>query len=131
MGRIRAHGADITVGDLVIHVRMLPPNTTCELQPADQALISSMKAQWRSHLDEVSRSIENSRSAAGFASGISVMDVMKFLSGRARTIVPAVGQRYWSRLLRRGIATDQATEEESTPTQAEALVAGREGMWNA
>ncbi len=49
--RIRAH-ADADFGHVRTYVKMLPPNTTTELQPAEQGLIAYLKAKWRRNLDE-------------------------------------------------------------------------------
>jgi hypothetical protein len=130
MRRIREHGADVTVGDVLIHVRALPPNTTCEVQPCDQGLISWLKAQWRRYLDEVSLSIETEEGATRFAKEIPLVDVMKFLSERIATIDRATGRRYWAPLFppNQSATIDQDVEE-SGPSQLEALVALKEGMW--
>ncbi len=130
MRRIREHRADVTVGDVLIHVRALPPNTTCEVQPCDQGLISWLKAQWRRYRDEVSLGIETEEGATRFAKEIPLVDVMKFLSERIATIDAATGRRYWAPLFppNQSPTTDQDVEE-SGPSQLEALVALREGMW--
>ncbi len=129
MSRIRAHGADLTVGKVRIHVRTLPPNTTSEIQPCDQGLIAWLKARWRQRLDEISMAVESAESAAGFAKKISIVQVMRFLSNCARAIEPATGRRYWARLFGE-IPTAAVDEPEDHPNNVvETLVAVKEKIW--
>ncbi len=55
---------------------------------------------------------------------------MKFLSERIATIDRATGRRYWAPLFppNQSATIDQDVEE-SGPSQLEALVALKEGMW--
>ncbi len=51
MARIRACGANLLVGALVIIIRFLPPNTTALIQPCDQGFIAGLKRSWRTALN--------------------------------------------------------------------------------
>lgn len=130
MQRIRRHGTDLTFSDGVLHVRSLPPNTTCELQPCDQGLISSLKARWRAELDTRSLAVRSGTEAAHFARKVHVMDVMFFLSDCARNIPPETGRRYWAPLLDAATPTYAEALEESMSSTTEAILAVQEKIWD-
>lgn len=128
MRQIRSHGADLTVGDVLLHVRMLPPNTTTELQPCDQGLIAWLKSEWRRSLDTRSLAAESSAAAASFARDVTVVDVMQFLNGRIRSIPHVVGKRYWGVLTGKEQPSEEGDVGESIESRVEAAVARQERM---
>jgi hypothetical protein len=99
MKRIHDYGADITVGEVRLHVRVMPPRTSAAIQPCDQGLISWLKAQWRGELGRRLVSAESPDDAKKVLSGIKPMHVMSFLTERLRNISPEVGRKYWSAVL--------------------------------
>ncbi len=80
-------------------MRSLPPRTTCELQPCDQGLISSIKAQWRSQLDEHMVSVKSAADVAKHARTFSLAKVMEYVSQCVSLVPREVGKKYWRPLL--------------------------------
>jgi hypothetical protein len=99
MGRIRAHGVALIVGNVRLHVRTLPPKTTSELQPCDQGLISWVKHQWRLEVDRRLLVATSEQESSQISMGITVQDAMEFTASRLRSIPKTTGTRYWRALL--------------------------------
>lgn len=99
MNRIRAHGVDLVVGDVRLHIRTLPAKTTSELQPCDQGLISWLKQQWRVEVDRRLLAATSREDAADVSKDITGMDAMSLITARLRSISPLTGMRYWRALM--------------------------------
>ncbi len=129
--RIRRLGANLEFEDGILYVRALPPST-CELQPCDQGLISSMKAHWRRELDQRMLKARSAAEAATLARNITVMDVMQSLAAKLRAIPTEVGRKYWRVLMdERNIDVDAETlPEEGDQSLVETLVANMLKIWD-
>ncbi len=74
MDMIREFGADLKLGDVLLCVRMLPANTTALLQPCDEGLIHSAKAQRRRQLETL-----NLDPVGDFVKNVPVIDVIRHM----------------------------------------------------
>jgi hypothetical protein len=95
---MRKHGADLKFDSFTLHVRVLPPNTTSLLQPADQGLIAQLKSNWRTELDSRVCRAPTAAEAKAALRKISVMDVMTFVAKASRNVAFSSTVAYWKPL---------------------------------
>jgi hypothetical protein len=129
MKAIREHGADLKFDNFTLHIRVLPPNTTSLLQPADQGLIAQIKSRWRTELDSRVCRAGTAAEAKAALKEIPVMDVMGFVANALRSVGFSSTVAYWKALkdetyepygevLERKLADVRATAEKMLLTQA-------------
>jgi hypothetical protein len=95
---MRKHGADLKFDNLTLHIRVLPPNTTSLLQPADQGLIAQIKSGWRTELDSRVCRAPTAAAAKAALREIPVMNGMRFVANASRNVGFSSTVAYWKPL---------------------------------
>jgi hypothetical protein len=129
MHMLRAHGANLTIGDVTLYVRISPPNTTSILQPCDQGLIASLKRAWRSSLDLRSVSATSAVEACD-AKKVSVKEIMSYLDDIVKNIPLPAALTFWAPLMDGSVPSYHGMITEGIREIAEKVVAARDRLYD-
>eukprot|EP01013_Petalomonas_cantuscygni_P033171 TRINITY_DN59_c0_g1_i7.p1 TRINITY_DN59_c0_g1~~TRINITY_DN59_c0_g1_i7.p1 ORF type:complete len:562 (-),score=68.14 TRINITY_DN59_c0_g1_i7:1141-2826(-) len=97
-GAIAQHGADITVRNLTVKVRFLPPNTTSLMQPCDMGWIRRLKQAWSRHMDEMISLTPGGQSIKDMQS-FDAADYIAQVTEAAMSVPRPEARKHWDSIL--------------------------------